>query len=161
MTLIDIINNTVAGGLLGSLGQGIRIAVGLKKLNDSNSKAVIQGNPTEPFSASRLITSIFIGFVAGALGMLLKNPTLASKGDYSTEAILTIIALGYSGADFIEGVFNTYVTKFSPAANPVANLAGNAAANPAANPASPANPLQTNHDSTDNSASLSYEDIVG
>jgi hypothetical protein len=55
--------------------------------------------------------SIFIGFVAGALGMLTKS-SLAKDGNYNAEGIVTIIAIGYSGADFIEGVFNTYLDKF-------------------------------------------------
>lgn len=114
MTIIDIINNVIAGGLLGTLGQGVRIAVGLKKLSDSNTAKVAQGITPEQFKPSRLIISIFIGFVAGALGMIVKGATPATNGDYSTEAIVTIIAIGYSGADFIEGVFNTYLPKFTP-----------------------------------------------
>lgn len=113
MTIIDIMNNVLAGGMLGSLGQGIRIAVGLKKFNEGNAANAAQGKPVEEFSTSRLIISIFIGFVAGAIGMLIKGPAISSKGDFTTEAIITIIATGYSGADFIEGVFNTYVNKFN------------------------------------------------
>lgn len=118
MTIIEIINNVLAGGLLGSLGQGVRIAVGLKKFNESNSEKVAQNKPPEEFSTSRMLISIFIGFVAGAIGMLIKGNSLAtvqgSVKDYGTEAIITIIAIGYSGADFIEGVFNTYINKFNP-----------------------------------------------
>jgi hypothetical protein len=113
MTINEIISNVIAGGLLGSLGQGVRIAVGLKKLNDSNTAKVAQGTSPEQFSTGRLVISIFIGFVAGAIGMLVKGSTIGNNGDYNTEGIVTIIAIGYSGADFIEGVFNTYINKFS------------------------------------------------
>jgi len=117
MTVIEIINNVIAGGLLGSLGQGVRLAVGLKKLNDENTKKENTGEDKEPISSGRLILSIFIGFIAGAIGMLVKGSSLATNGNYNTESIVTIIAIGYSGADFIEGVFNTYLTKFTPAAS--------------------------------------------
>jgi hypothetical protein len=111
MNITDLILNIVGGGLLGSLGQGIRIVVGLKKLNAENVSKTLQGKSTEDFSAGRLLMSIFIGFVAGALGLLTKT-SLAKDGSYNGESIVTIIAIGYSGADFIEGVFNTYLDKF-------------------------------------------------
>lgn len=116
MTTNEVIQNVLAGGLLGILGQGIRIAVGLKKLNDSNNVQLAQGNTQENFSTSRMFISIFIGFAAGAIGMLIKGSTLAKDGNFDTESIVTIMAIGYSGADFIEGVFNTYINK-SVAAN--------------------------------------------
>ena len=79
----------------------------------SNVASASQGLPTEEFSTSRLLISIFIGFVAGAIGLLIKESGDSKPPD--TETIVTIIAAGYSGADFIEGIFNTYITKFNPA----------------------------------------------
>lgn len=117
MTTNEVIQNVLAGGLLGMLGQGIRIAVGLKKLNDSNNVQLAQGNSQENFSTSRMFISIFIGFAAGAIGMLIKGSTLAKDGNFDTESIVTIMAIGYSGADFIEGVFNTYINKAVPNTN--------------------------------------------
>jgi len=133
MTIIDIINNILAGGMLGAIGQGVRIAIGLKKFNEGNAANAAQGKPVEEFSSGRLLISIFIGFVAGAMGMLVKGSGLSDKGNYSTEAIVTIIAIGYSGADFIEGLFNTYINKFKPTDStvnkPVATNAANVPAN--------------------------------
>lgn len=123
MTIIELLNNVLAGGVLGVLGQGVRIAVGLKKLHDSNTAKVAQDAAPEPFSPGRLLVSLFVGFVAGAIGMLVKNPTKATGGDLSTEAIVTIIAVGYSGADFIEGLFNTYIQKFNTPTPAVAMVA--------------------------------------
>src|SRR5205809_1132934 len=99
MTTPDLINNIISGGLLGMLGQGIRVAVGLKKFNEENSVKALEGKNTEPFSTSRLLISIFIGFVAGALGMIIKSPDANANNE--REFIITIIAIGYSGADFI------------------------------------------------------------
>ena len=114
MTINEIVMNVLAGGLLGMLGQGIRIAVGLKKFNDNNTAQVAQGHPTEEFKPGRMVISIFTGFVAGAIGMIVKGASLSENGNYSTESIVTIIAIGYSGSDFIEGVFSTYISKLSP-----------------------------------------------
>jgi hypothetical protein len=113
MTVIEIINNVLAGGLLGSLGQGIRLVVGLKKLNAENTEKKMGGDVPEAISGGRLILSIFIGFIAGAIGMIVKSTSLGKSGNYDTESIITIIVTGYSGADFIEGVFNTYLPKFN------------------------------------------------
>jgi len=119
MTIPEIINSVIAGGLLGSLGQGIRIAVGLKKLNDSNASLAMQNKTQDEFSTSRLLISVFVGFVAGALALVLKGSNFIDvKGEFKSDAIITIIAIGYSGADFIEGVFNTYINKFTPASAP-------------------------------------------
>jgi hypothetical protein len=114
MVLSEIINNIIAGGLLGTLGQGVRVAVGLKKFNETNATLTAQGKAPEKFDTGRLIISMFIGFVAGAIGMLVKGASLGKDGNYDTEAVIMIIAIGYSGADFIEGVFNTYINRFKP-----------------------------------------------
>lgn len=116
MSITDIIYTVIAGGLLGALGQGIRIAVGLKKLSDSNAQQVASGNAPEKMDAGRLWVSIFIGFVAGAIGMIIKGTSLKTADGYQTEAIVTIIAIGYAGADFIEGFFQTYLSKVKAAA---------------------------------------------
>src|SRR5882724_809235 len=100
MTILAIINNVVAGGLLGALGQGVRTAVGLKKFNEDNTANAASNKPAEEFSVSRMVISLFIGFVAGALGMLIKG--YDANKDLQQETIITIIAIGYSGADFIE-----------------------------------------------------------
>jgi len=116
MSITDIIYTVIAGGLLGALGQGIRIAVGLKKLSDSNAQQVASGNTPEKMDTGRLLVSIFIGFVAGAIGMIIKGASLKTADGYQTEAIVTIIAIGYAGADFIEGFFQTYLNKVKTAA---------------------------------------------
>jgi hypothetical protein len=113
-TIPDTINEILLGGLLGILGQGIRIAVGLKKLNNSNVTNTLNNQDTDEFSTSRLLVSIFIGFAAGAIALLLKGaPTAIDK-----EFIISMMAAGYAGADFIEGVFKTYVSKIDPKNQP-------------------------------------------
>jgi hypothetical protein len=108
----DLILQILLGGLLGILGQGIRIIVGLKKLNTGNVTKTLNNDDTEGFSASRLLLSIFIGFIAGAIALLIRGADATPAG--KTEFIFTIMAAGYSGTDFIEGVFNTYISKLNP-----------------------------------------------
>jgi hypothetical protein len=104
--LIEVI---ITGGLLGMLGQGIRIIVGIKKIQEQNAVAALSlAAPTE-LQNSRIIYSLFIGFVAGALGLLVeKNPESLFKME-NNEMIVMLIAIGYAGADFIEGIFKKYM----------------------------------------------------
>lgn len=115
MNTTEIINQILLGGLLGVLGQGIRIVVGIKKLSGTNAAKRLNGEETDEFSPSRLLLSIFIGFIAGAIALLIKGKSESDSG--KTEMIVMIMAAGYSGADFIEGVFNTYIKKFNSAGN--------------------------------------------
>jgi hypothetical protein len=103
MTTTEIINVIIAGGLLGTLGQGIRMAIGLKKLSDVNSVKGLLAN--EQINGTRILISLFIGFVAGSLFLLVKGTGSLSEKDF----IFSVIATGYSGADFIEGLFRTYL----------------------------------------------------
>jgi hypothetical protein len=50
-----------------------------------------------------------MGFVAGILSVIVKG--IDEKFVYTKEVAFAIIAAGYSGADFIEGVFNSYIKK--------------------------------------------------
>jgi hypothetical protein len=121
MSITDIIYTVIAGGLLGAMGQGIRIAVGLKKLSDSNAQKIAKADvddPPEKMDSGRLWVSIFIGFVAGAIGMIIKGTSLKGVNGYQTEAVVTIIAIGYAGADFVEGFFQTYLNKVKNIAAP-------------------------------------------
>lgn len=107
-----LINLLLLGGISGVIGQAMRIIVGLKKLNYNNSVAVTIGSVQENFSWKRLLLSVFIGFNAGILSMLLKyyaaNNNVINVGP---ELIIAIIAVSYSGVDFVEGIFNGYLPK--------------------------------------------------
>lgn len=103
MSLNEILFQILVGGLLGIIGQGIRIIIGIKKMKDTQEANKINKTdiPGGEFDSRRLGISIFIGFIAGALGGLfavnLKAP-ITDKGVLST-----LISIGYAGVDFIEG----------------------------------------------------------
>ena len=111
MTPEQVIEKILLGGLLGLLGQGIRMAIGLKKLSDANA----QKDNKEDLNGGRLMVSLFIGFVAGALYVLVNgfdNKPDVANGEYiGNQFVFTVIAAGYAGSDFIEGLFNTYIAK--------------------------------------------------
>jgi hypothetical protein len=90
----------ILGGILGMIGQGIRVVAGLKKVND---QAVAQGKSFNMlFQGSTLGLSLLIGFIAGTLAII--GVTGGSTvGNPSKELIITIIGAGYAGTDFIEG----------------------------------------------------------
>jgi len=109
MTAIDWIHLLLLGGLLGTLGQGIRVVPGLKKVND---QAVRDGTPfAQLFQTSTLLLSLLIGFIAGALAIIgITSGQEAFK--VSKDLAITLIAAGYAGTDFIEG----FIKKYLPAA---------------------------------------------
>jgi hypothetical protein len=109
MPITELVMLLLCGGLLGTLGQGVRMVVGLKKLRDSKGQGV--AGPAEPFSSQRLVLSLCLGFVAGALTVLTvpdAKAALETVGQFRHFA-LTVVAAGYAGTDFIEGVFNRFL----------------------------------------------------
>ena len=109
-----LINLLLLGGILGVAGQALRIIVGLKKLNYNNAIAVTTGAAQQDFSWARMLLSVFIGFIVGILAMLVKY-FAADNNDVNVgpELIVAITAVGYSGVDFLEGIFNAYLPKTS------------------------------------------------
>lgn len=90
------------GCLLGALGQGIRAIVGLKKINDAVSNTA--QSVSDVIEPSRLVTSLLIGAIAGALAAI----GLVGAGDknlamITAAQVTALLGAGYAGADFIEG----------------------------------------------------------
>jgi hypothetical protein len=108
----NLVNLLLLGGISGVVGQALRIIVGLKKLNYNNSVAVTTGAAQQGFSWARMLLSVFIGFIAGILGMLVKYFAADDNNvNVGPELIVAITAVGYSGVDFLEGIFNAYLPK--------------------------------------------------
>ncbi len=102
MDVWTAIGYLLLGGILGIVGQGIRIVVGLKKASAEarqGGKRLKDVFDNKRFGVSILI-AFLVGLIAGMLGVL----------DFIGQAInkefcLTIIGFGYLGTDFIEGLF--------------------------------------------------------
>lgn len=98
------------GAFLGVVGQSARVIVGLKKRSD---EASLQGKEMKDwFDSKTLIISLIIGAFAGSLGAisLLDKEIIINK-----EYLLTLIAIGYAGTDFIEGFMKTRLPQSSTA----------------------------------------------
>jgi hypothetical protein len=103
LSTLDWLQIIGLGGLLGAVGQGARTVVGLKKLHDEASEA--NASVGDMISASRLLVSLALGFIAGALAAItiVDNAIGANGPRLSGQQIAGLIAAGYAGADFIEG----------------------------------------------------------
>jgi hypothetical protein len=99
------------GGILGMVGQGIRVIAGLPKLNSAvnalpDTTDVKFG---DVFDMKQLIVSLIIGFLAGLLAAV--SLGLKAEDNIDPKVILGLIAAGYTGADFIEGIVKTFLPK--------------------------------------------------
>jgi hypothetical protein len=104
------LNLLALGGVLGVVGQAIRVIPGLKKLNDAAASAGM--SVSQCFSPVVFWTSILIGFVAGTVAMLVSPAFTTGTVDKAT--IMTLIAAGYAGADFIEAFVKQYLPSPKP-----------------------------------------------
>ncbi|MEP0909913.1 hypothetical protein NDI45_03135 [Leptolyngbya sp. GB1-A1] len=100
MNVYQSVTYVTLGILLGLLGQGTRVIVGLKKASDE--AALAQQSLKGIVDLKRLAVSLLIGGVAGGIGAI---SLLGNEID--KEFLLTLVAVGYSGADFIEGFLRT------------------------------------------------------
>lgn len=98
------------GSLLGVVGQLIRTIVGIKKLYDQRPPDAV--TPLPGFSWNKLVLSVLIGAVAGVLGALTLQTTASfDPQKLGLEVIAPLIAVGYAGADFIEGFAQRHLPK--------------------------------------------------
>jgi uncharacterized membrane protein YeaQ/YmgE (transglycosylase-associated protein family) len=104
MDIYTALNYVILGALLGAAGQSARVIVGLKKQFEKQDKDF-----KEWFSGSQLIVSLVIGAIAGILGAVAMMGQPVDK-----KFLLGLVAVGYAGADFIEGFMQTVLTKQSP-----------------------------------------------
>ncbi len=119
MSTQEIFYQVALAGLLGIAGQLLRVIAGLTKLGqEAGARGV---DFWQLFVPAKLVVSILVGFVAGILAWVVADKAMAVdflKGDAETvkKAVLAIIAAGYAGTDFIEGIMGKLLPK-SPAAS--------------------------------------------
>lgn len=117
--LHEWINIVALGAILGAVGQAARGVVGWKKIFDEAQS--MQTTATAIFSSSRLVISLIVGAVAGVLSavLLVDDPGKFVSGQTPSQFkqfLLTLVATGYAGTDFIEGFVRN---RYSPASAPV------------------------------------------
>jgi len=89
------------GGCLGAFGQFLRAVVGVVKPGGPLSSPTTGAR--EPFRASQFYFTLFVGFIAGSAAVVLSND-LTNQTALSVTAKLCLVAAGYAGTDFIEGI---------------------------------------------------------
>ncbi|NLV15657.1 MAG: hypothetical protein GXY50_00410 [Syntrophomonadaceae bacterium] len=95
MDVCQILAFMLLGAFLGAAGQCLRVIVGLKKGNDKVEKDV---QLKDWFDSKQFLISIIIGSVAGVLGAISLYGEALDK-----QLLITLMAIGYAGTDFIEG----------------------------------------------------------
>jgi hypothetical protein len=115
-----IVEPLLLGGLLGLIGQSIRVIVGLKKAYDVTVQE--KTNFKDTFDSAQLLISLLIGFVAGTIGVLVQLD-FKVPFSWSKEIAIGIIGIGYAGTDFIEG----FIKKYLPGTDGKAATANNGA----------------------------------
>ena len=104
----ELLLQLLLGAILGIVGQLIRFLVGYYKMFDQAQQNQVKVK--DMFVPARFWISVMIGFVAGILGMVSIS---TFKADFFAQnvkqTILTLIASGYAGADFIEGFIRKYI----------------------------------------------------
>lgn len=109
----------VLGAFAGAVGQLVRSIAGVARQNRQASEAATTGHAPPPgYQVSTLVTSLIIGAVAGIIAAAVLNQSLFPAGDSGIplQTILGIVAAGYTGADFIEGIAGKYFPQGSPTA---------------------------------------------
>jgi len=92
----DVIYAALISGILGAIGQALRIGIGLYKLQLVKNPLLAVSDQSNP---SKKLGVIFIGFLVGVAIALLTNTNSAAL---STERIILLMASGYAVTHLIE-----------------------------------------------------------
>ncbi len=102
-----VLTYVVLGGILGAVGQCMRVIVGVKKRQEDASR---QGKKWEDlFEAKQLMTSLIIALTIGGVAGILGAIELLGS-ELTKECLISIIAIGYAGTDFVEGFMSVRAT---------------------------------------------------
>ena len=104
LSAVQALTTIALDGLLGTIGQGTRAVVGMKKINDIRDDVVSEN---DLYSASRLVVSLMIGFVAGVVATFSIGLSKLASFDGDINLLVGIAAAGYVGSDFIEAFATT------------------------------------------------------
>lgn len=107
----ELLQLIAIGVIAGAFGQGLRAIVGIKKASD---EAAAEGATlrSEGLDVSRLIFSLFIGAIAGGIGIFTITGFSAGAGSsISAEIFFGVVGIGYAGTDFIEGFVRTQLPR--------------------------------------------------
>ena len=103
MTSQLLLTNLGLGLLMGAAGQVIRAVAGLRKHAGGTSSSTMTGSGADQtvFSWTQFGMSLILGSVAGMISVMVLWEKMEP---ISKEMVLGLLAAGYSGSDFLEGV---------------------------------------------------------
>jgi|GEM_PF-517007 len=107
MNASELLQMLAIGVIGGAFGQGMRAIVGIKKASD---EAAAGGSTLreEGLDVSRLVLSVFIGGIAGGIGIFtITGMRPEALTEITMEVFFGVIGIGYAGTDFIEGFIRT------------------------------------------------------
>jgi hypothetical protein len=109
MQIGDLLGILLLGAIGGMFGQGLRVVVGLKKASDRAANHDLSFK-TDVLDLSRLGLSLFIGAIAGSIGIFTLGTFPPFKdGATAASIFFALIGIGYTGTDFIEGFMRRYI----------------------------------------------------
>ncbi len=82
-SVFDWLQIICLGGLMGAIGQGARTVIGLKKVNDAAASSAVSAS--DLFTASRILVSFAIGFIAGAVAAITIIKSIANVSPNSSS----------------------------------------------------------------------------
>ena len=114
MEMQELFFGLMVGAFLGAFGQGFRVSAGIKKQwDDADSKGNDGDSKRAAFKASfdstRFWLSIFIGAIAGVVAFITMKYGVNSTTLTSGEGLFSMLAAGYAGADFVEGILKKHL----------------------------------------------------
>lgn len=107
-TLFNALLTVLLGMILGGCGQGARVIIGLKKVNDDARKNDKTFN--EVFEIKKLLLSLLYALIIGSIAGIFMAVSSIGK-DFTASTIIAIMGAGYAGTDFIEGFVNNSLKK--------------------------------------------------
>ncbi len=113
----DAIYAVLISGILGAIGQALRIGIGVYKLNLNKHPLVNAADQSHP---SCKLGGIFIGFLVGFLLTLLTK-TLSSS--FTGIRVIALIAAGYAVSHIIENAKTIFRIKQKSAPKPLTKKA--------------------------------------
>ncbi len=116
----ELLQLIAIGAIAGAFGQGLRAIVGIKKASED---AAAQGSSLrdEGLDVGRLVFSLFIGAIAGGVGIFTITGFKAGVTEAITpEIFFGAIGIGYAGTDFIEGFVRTKLPRSPTGVTPAA-----------------------------------------
>lgn len=107
----ELLQLVAIGIIAGAFGQGLRAIVGIKKASDEAAAGGVTLR-TEGLDVSRLFFSLYIGAIAGGVGIFtITGFSGGAASNISLEMFFGVVGIGYAGTDFIEGFVRTQMPK--------------------------------------------------